>query len=674
VYVPSKASPTPDIKRISVRNWLKGKTSTNDDGRIDNEGLSASQNVLLDQDGVIRPWPSLVPYGPQPVGTILGEVAEYKEIDGATETNWMITVQNVAGTARVYIRKDQDAWIMCTGKDYDTTAACRFLQVDDKVLVCNGVDNLSFLDIPTKTVTPFTQVDTPSNGGAVKTGLTNNTYPLSYKVTASNQGQSAASAEITVSVGKIRGNLWIGGTDFVTITADRETNAQFYHVYIKDAYTAGTGDWEYIGSVRDPGGVATTWSFVDNGTVAPDYTRTAPIGDSSAGPKAKRAASVNGQVFLIGNPDAPREIYYGGNTIGNELNFSPFGGGGSLQVGAGGKELPSRIIGFRNGQGQPAITVLCRTTGGRGKRYLLSPQTTTIGTTVIDFFQVTEDNGEDGTDAPDGVLLYRDALWYPSVDGFKTTYTKQQIQNILSTDSVSGGIRPDVNNISLAHLDKAVGVAYRDRLYWALPVGADHNNQIWTLDLERGRGWMLPRYVNADWLFTYEDNGGNARMLCLQDNMIMQFSYASLTNDNGTPFSTYARSGIIKFSEDGLMWSQVLRVTFVFLRPRGEIQVQVDGLLEDEEQSQSLNTDAYITADEIAGWGESGFSDPTNGWSETLDVPTGSAVTRKIKSVEIDEEMQWLQWSVKTTKSGCDYSLSDVIIEHVPTNLKDLTL
>ena len=670
MYVPTQASPTPKIKRVSVRNWMKGKTSTNDDGRIDNEGLSAAQNVLLEQDGVIRPWMSLVAYGPQPTGTILGEVGEFKEIDGATETNWMITVQNVSGTARVYIRKDQDAWIECTGKDYNTTASCRFTQVDDKVLVCNGVDNLSYLDIPTKNVVPFTQVDTPSGGGAVKTGLVNNTYPLSYKVTASNQGESAASAEITVSVGKIRGS-WIGGTDFVTITADTETGAEYYHVYIKDAYSSTTGEWEYIGTVNDPG--TATWSFVDDGTVSPDYTRTAPIGDSSAGPKAKRASVVNGQVILIGNPDAPREIYYGGNTLGNELNFSPYGGGGSLQVGAGGKELPARVIGFRNGQGQPAITVLCRTTGGRGKRYVLSPQTTTIGTTVIDFFQVTEDNGEDGTDAADGVLLYRDALWYPSIDGFKTTYTKQQIQNILSTDAVSDGIRPDVNNISLANLDKAVGVAFKGRLYWALPVGSDHNNQIWTLDLERGRGWMLPRYVNADWLFTYEDNSGNTRFLCVQDNTIMEFSYSSLTNDNGTPFSTYARSGIIKFSEDAMVWGQVIRVTFVFLRPRGEIQVQVDGLLEDEEQSQSLNTDAYVTADEVAGWGEAGFSEPTNGWGETLLVPTSSAVTRKIKSVEIDEEMQWLQWSVKTTTAGCDYSLSDVIIEFVETGSKDLT-
>lgn len=637
---------------------------------MDNEGLSASQNVLLDQDGVIRPWPSRVPYGPQPVGTVLGEIGEYKEVDGLTETNWMISVQNVSGTARVYIRKDQDAWIQCTGKNYNTTAFCRFTQVDDKVLVTNGVDNLSYLDIPTKTVIPFVALSTPSGLGAVvSAALVGSNTAVSYKVTASKQGETAASAAVSANVAKVRGG-WNGTTEFVTITANKVTDADYYHVYVNDANTTTAGEWEYIGSVANPTG-GSTWSFVDNGGIAPDYTRRAPLADTSLGPKASRASVVNGQVFLIGNPDAPREIYFGGTQFGSELNFSPYGGGGSTQVGAGGKELPARVIGFRNHQGQPVISILCRTTGGRGKRYILTPETTTIGNTLIAFFRVTEDNGEDGTDAPDGVILYRDALWYPSLDGFKTTFTKQQVQNILSTESVSSLIDADVNNISLNYLDKSVGVAFKGRLYWALPVGADHNNQIWTLDLERGRGWMLPRYCDADWLWTYEDNTGKTRFCVLVDNEIFEFSYSSLTNDDGTAFGTYARSGIIKFSDHGMGWAQVLRVNFVFLRPRGEIQVQVDGLLEDNEKAQSLNSDAYVSESEVAGWSEAGWSDLA--WSESLEVPQNSAITRKVKAVEVDEEMNWLVWAIKSTKPGVDYALSDVVIEYISTGNKDQT-
>lgn len=663
------ATKSPEIKRVSVNNWLKGKISTSDDGRVPSEGLTASQNVILEQDGVIRPWASMVKYTPTPTGTILGEIGDFKEIDGNDNTKWLITVQNVAGTARVYIWKSGDtSWTMCTGKDFDLTASCRFVQVDDKVLVMNGVDNLSYLDIPTKAVTTFTAVSTPSTTSATPTGISGAGFTLSYKVTASLNGESAASGAFTTTVTKVRGN-WSSG-EYVTITADRETGASYYHVYVNDAYTSTSGEWEYIGSVRDPG-TGTTWSFRDDGNTAPDYTRTAPIGDSSAGPKAKRGAVVNGRVYLTGDPDRPRDIIFGGDTFGNELNFSPYGGGGSIQVGAGGKEMPARVIGFRDGKGNPAVMVLCQSTAGRGKRYILSPQSTTIGTTVLSFFRVDEDNGEDGTDAPDGVVVYRDQLIYPSIEGFKTTYTKQQIQNILSTDSLTEAITPDVGNISLANIDQCVGVAYKGRIYWTLPVGSTSNNQIWTLDLERGRGWMLPRLTNVDWLTVYEDNDGRTHLLALSGNEIYEFTYSSLTNDAGTAFGTYARSGIIKFSEDGMDWASVIDVTFVFLRPRGSIQVQVDGLSEDNATSQSIGTDSYTSLEDVAGWAEGGWAGL--GWGETLDVPENSAVTRKTKTIEIDEELNWLTWSIKTTDAGVDYRLADVIIRYVPIGTKDLT-
>jgi len=662
----------PEIKRVSVNNWLKGKQSTNDDGRVENEGLTATQNVLLEQDGVIRPWMSMVEYGVQPIGTVLGELGDFKEVDGATNTKWLITVQNVAGVAHVYIWKNGDvAWTECTGKNFDLTAECRFEQIDDKVLILNGIDNMSYLDIPTKLVETFTAVATPSGGSATPTGLTGSVSTLSYKVTSSANGQSAASVAFTCNVSKVRGG-WNGTSEYVTITADRETNAEYYHVYINDANTSTSGEWEYIGSVRDPGSGG-TWSFIDTGLVAPDYTRTAPIADSSAGAKGKRASVINGRVFVWGDPDNPREIYYGGDTLGNELNFSPYGGGGSLQVGAGGKEVPAQIVAFRDGRGNPVVTVLCQSTAGRGKRYLLSPQSVTVGTTIINYFRVDEDNGEDGTDAPDGVVIYRDQLIYPSIDGFKTTFTKQQIQTILSTESLTDAIKADVDNISLADLDKCVGCAFEGRIYWTLPVGSSENNQIWTLDLERGRGWMLPRIASVSWLTVYEDNNGMTHFLALSDNGLYEFTYSSLTNDFGTAFGTYVRSGIIKFSEDGMEWASVIDVTFVLLRPRGHINLTVSGLTEDNETSQSIGTDTFNATTAIAGWGEGGFSEPTLGWSESIDVPNSTGITRKSKTIEIDEELQWMYWELSTDETGVDYALSDVIIRYVPIGTKDLT-
>lgn len=666
MIAPPRATKPPKIERISVRDWLGGYESNRDDARVGNDGLTAAQNVLLDQDGVIRPWPSLVPYGPAPTGTVLGEVGEFKEVDGLTDTNWLITVQNVSGTAKVYIRKDTDAWIECDGKTYNTSAPCHFAQIDDKVLVLNGVDNLSYLDIPTQTVIPFVSLSTVTGVTATETGLTGTTYTLSYKVTASNQGETAGSTASVETVDKLRGS-WNGTSEYVTITFDRVTNADRYHIYLADV----AGGTEYLlATVADPG-TGSTVTYVDDGQIDVDPTRPVPLADTSAGPKATRATVINGQVFLTGDPDNPRYVRYGG-TGEDALNFSPYEGGGWSEVGNGGKEVPVKVASFRTGQGVPAISVLCQSTGGRGKRYIMEPATLTVGSTTINYFAVKEDNGADGTDAPDGVLNYADALWYPSLEGFKTTFTKQQVQNILSTEEVSDKIERDVSNISLQNLDKCVGVSHMGRLYWALPVGSTTNNQIWTLDLKRGRGWMLPRNIAADWLMVYGSNDGDARLIVLSDNKLYELSYASLTNDEGTAFPTYARSGIIKFSEDGQEFAKVIDVTFVLLRPRGNIQLSVAGLTEDEETETTIGTEQFSQTLAVAGWGEASWVE-FDGWGYSEEIPDSSGITRKEKPIEIDEELQWLVWEISSDDAGVDYALSDVIIRYVPIGTKDKT-
>ena len=183
MFQPPKQTPNPKIQRKSIRNWLKGTVTAFDDGRTPEEGLRSSNNLILTQDGTLRPRPSLMRYGPQPTGTILGEVYEFVQTLSNDTENWMISVQNVAGTAKVYIAKGEDSvWTVANGKTYNTTAPCHFLQVDNKVLVMNGEDNLSYFDITTvsgtPTVVPFTALTTPGAPTPTKTGLATPSTPF----------------------------------------------------------------------------------------------------------------------------------------------------------------------------------------------------------------------------------------------------------------------------------------------------------------------------------------------------------------------------------------------------------------------------------------------------------------------------------------------------------------
>lgn len=669
-----KAPKSPKIVRKSVKNFLNGVVTALDDGRTPLEGLRSSGNVILEQDGVVRPRPSKVLYGPQPTGTVLGEIFEFKNVVNLTSTNWMISLQNVSGTTKVYIAKGEDtSWTVCNGYTYDNSASAHFLQVGNKVLVMNGTDSLSYLDIATSTVIPFTALSTPSAPTLTTlTGLTGTTYTIYYAITAnSSVGETDGSAVLSQQVSTDR-DFWNPSTQSVKISWSAVTNARDYNVYMGISATgAGTPILYLIAS-----GV-NGLSYTDNGSAAQYTTHPIPTYNSTAGVKASRGAVINGRPWLVGIKDAPYLVYYGGD-YNYELDFTPVNGGGFVPVGSGTKELPVAIKQFRDGKGTPQITVLCQGTNGRGKRYILTPDSLTVGSTVINFYAVNEDNGQDGTDSPDGVIVYQDDVHYPSRDGFKTTGTLPQLQNVLSTRRSSNTIQGDIKTLSSANMNKCVGLGFEGRLYWALPVGSTTNNEIWVLDLDRKGAWMKPLSISANWMWLYNDNSGTTHFCVLSNNKVCELSYASLTNDLGTAFTTQGNSGQIYFSDDGREWGKLIQVVFVLLRPQGAISFSVSGKTEDTPLA-VVGTGSFIPQYTQAGWSEaqSGWSDSSwgylRGWSEINVVPSVFNPATQEVTVEVDEDLQWYSYGWTTTDSGVDYALADVIGEYVNTGVRDLS-
>lgn len=661
----------PKIERVSLNDWEKGTTSAYDDGRTPLAGLRTANDVMLTQDAILRPRPATVPYGPQPTGTILGEVYEFTIQDGLSRETWMISMQNVSGTTNVYVAKGEDSsWTLCTGKTYDNTAQAHFHQVAGVVLVLNGVDNLSYLDPSTMTITGYTALSDPSAPTlTTNTGLTGTTFNVYYAVTAnSTVGETAGSSVLTVDVSTDR-DSWDSATQSIKISWSAVTNAQSYNVYCGIAADgAGQATLYAIATGLD----AATLSFTDNGTRAQDLTRPLPTANSTAGPKASRAASSNGRPFLVGDADNPYYVWRGGD-FGFELDFSPANGGGYTPVGSGTKEPPIRVVAFRNGKGDAQVMVLQQGTNGFGKRSYLNPTTVTYGSSTFIVWQVTEDSGQDGTDSPDGVIVYGNNVYYPSRDGFKTTGTRPQLQNILSTDRVSNTIQDDISSINSSAMSKCVGMAHEGRLYWSLPIASDTNNQIWVLDLDRKGAWMEPWNLSADWVWLYNDNTGDTHHLVLIGNEIREFTYSAKTLDGDLPFPTSFSSGQIKFSEDNREWGRLLMVIFVLLRPQGNINFEVSAKTEDGIIPYTA-MESFGASATRAGWSEplSGWSS-LRGWSEIVTVPTVLSSPTEEVVIEVDEDVQWFTYGMNSTEAGVDYNLSRVIGVYVNVGIKDLT-
>lgn len=657
-----KQQKSPKIQEMSIHAWKQGFVSNTDPTRAENVALATADNVVLEQDYVVRPRPSTVLWGVQPLGTVLGwdEFVKINE-DDRPET-WIITVQNVGGTAEVYVQQDGGDWQKCSGKTYDTTAKVRFVQGAGKVLIMNGKDNLSYLDTESMVIEVFTSLSTPSAPSATPTGLSGSNITYRYRISALNTvGETAASTATTVNVGTDR-DSWDPATQYISLSWSAVTGATGYAVYL--GISAGK---EVLITTVD----AANTTYKDTGVAPMVSTRLAPAGNSTEGPITSSGANVAGQIVMIGDKDNPYRAWFGG-TGEDATDFSPFNGGGWIDINLGSKDLPARVVSFRDGKGTPMATVLLKGTNGSGKLVHMTLETQTLADVIITYMAVYEANGQDGTDSPDGVILYKDSLWYPSRDGFKTTGTKPSVQNILSTNNVSDSIERDVAKLNQSSMAMASGIAYEGRLYWALPVGTSRNNQIWVLDLARGGQWMLPWRINADQLLLYSGSDGVTHFLALVDNQIVEFTRARATQDNGNGFPTKVGSGYLKVSDSGMEWMYVIDVTFVLINPQGQIELNVRGKTEDAAVAQ-IGAKSFVRQTQYAGWGEinngsdTGWGVPlsaNSGWGEINTVPSTYGSSRVVRTVEIGEVVNYLQWEL-ISQGGADYALSDVIIRYV---------
>lgn len=663
------AQKAPDIKFASATTWENGIFSSRDADRIPIDGLRSAENVQLTQNGTISPRPGLRLYGVQPTGTVRGQIYEYIRMDTSTTPDtaetWLMWMEDRSGTGTMVTAKDGDTPIVVTGKTYDPNAPVHYEQVYGKVIITNGVDNLSYMDVQTQTITVMTALTQPTVAPTTaQTGLTGTNIKLRYRYAAANLGETAASPAGTVDVLKLR-EQWSGTTEYVTITANRITGADRYNIYVGDQ----AGFEYFLDSVADPG-TGTTFTYRDTGSIAETSTRIAPVGDSTSGPKTLRCTNIKGQVFMTGDSDNPARIWFGGNGE-SALDFSSYNGGGWVEPNKGGKDFPAKIVAFRDGKGTPMATCLSKGTNGAGKRYLLQPSTTTVGSTVISYMAVQEDNGQDGTDSPDGVVVVNDSIFYPSANGFKTTSTKPQIQNLLSTQGITDNISTDVNTLSAKYMESCVGLVHDQRIMWSLPYSDTTNNQIWVLDLRQKGAWMRPWYIPADWLTLYADNSdGMTKTLALVNNQICELDPTAATNDAGKTFSTNITSGDTKFNEDGTMWGSIIDVTFTFLRPQGNINLAVnamteDGLLTLSDTMQSSSSQS-ISAHGRFGWGGSGWGQVTG---SLLSV--SSAPSKKKWTIPIDEECKSLSWAVSTNNTGVQYQLAEVVVRYVPIGYKE---
>lgn len=626
---------------IHQNSFSKAYVSTIDDSRRPTDSLSDMTNIELVQDNVVRPRPPLVRYGTQPAYTVIGR-GKFKQ-NGDRYLMWML---DTGANGAIYKQKDGEAFTSIGGT-YDDEAWASCVQNVGKLYIYNGVDNLSYVDLSDDSVNTYTALSTPNAPTPVKTGMTGTTFPHYYRITANNAvGESIASTAGSTTSGKVR-DSWIENTDYITVTWSAVTNATSYTIY----YGSDAANCYELYTVS---GNATN-TFVDYGTLAPNTFKLAPEGNSTEGAVFTHmyVDTKNSQIFGV---TADNYLYYSSPGTGD---FSPYNGGGYVGIDIDGDTTLNYVDGFRNGKGDPVITVSARGAAGKGKLYHVSFETLTVGDQAIVYPNVYEANGQSGTYAPRATIKARDALFYPTGQDFKSTGTSQNIVNILTTSRIDQAIEPDTDNISLSNLHKAVGVEYRDRLYFALPVGSDENNEIWYLDLARKNAWVLRWPIAAKDLWLYEDNDGATHFCALVNNVILEFTRAGATphQDDDEAWNSRVAFESLKWDEDGITMGKIRKQYLKFLYPKGTILANTRGLSRSGILS-STGSDSYTVTTSPTGYDEWVY----DAFQYDEDPGEVSSYGKSVAVLEIKPKglVNQLDWEVLSSTAGTDYILSAV--------------
>lgn len=688
---PSRIS-SEDITKFDGGLFLNGVQSA-----PKNTFVSGS-NVTTNKNGFLEPRRGLSFFLPDTVETT------YQKFPVLWSGNLYYFVAD-NGKIRFCQEGDSD-WTDCSGTDNSFTTnaggVCTFIRALDAVLILNGGngDGLAYVDLATAgfPVVKYTAVTNPTTAPtSTLTGLSAGSFSIYYAYSYSGKvGETELSSIATISINHSR-DEWPTLTTPGTIKLSRPAGsppagAQYWNLYIALASTGGTiqpSDMLRLASKLD----LANHDFLDNGALAIDLGSVPPLANSTAGPKVTHGITANGTPILWGDQDDPYNIWIGGAGP-YALDFSISNGGYRAEPEKGSNYYPSAIIGFRTGQGAPALTVLYSNTEGLSKQAVLEQQTVTYGDRSFTVWGVTEQHyGAAGVAAPNSAINYNGKLMFLSTDGFLSMQTQPTVQNVISMKPISTPIDSYVRSIKVSAMDKVVGAGWNNKYMWIVPNdGFDTPQQILILDTNNpgvaGDGAWHTIDVPADWIGVVSPQESAAFVYICQGNKTYKLLDVTGTYDvkNGinVPFATSVTSPFVPLGGEAHNgWQACIQAVFYLVGLVGTITLGVRF----RNQSGSKNgttkvkTKVYqgpvFVPSTVGGWGDPHYTysafPQIAGYvgGAPIDAADGQLTSVDVRvAVPIDDIVNEAQWFLETDAGYNDYQLRAVSYEGVNLGIR----
>lgn len=632
--------------KVNIEDFRRGLVTLINESLLPSNAAKESRNLMQNMDGRWTPRWGTEYYGVDTGATIYGG-ASYTTDAGVNH------LVSVSGTAVKRSDDDGESWDSCTGQTMTAGNRVFFKQIGSYLYIANGVDNLVRYD-GTTTLQVYSAISTPGTITPTKAGLGSTTYTASYRVSAVNSvGETVASTAGTVTISKTRDN-WTAGTDYITVTWSKVTGATAYNVYYMDNLNGG-GRHCYLGSVDQPSGATVT--FTDNGEASQPLNTyvVAPEDDTTTGPKFSQMELSGNRLWATLDPDNPWRIYWSG--AGPDVgSFSPFVGGGYIDLEKGGRERPKCVVHYRDGRGGAYATVFTSDPEGVGSIWQISLESVTVGNISFTLPSAIKIVGSIGSAAPLSVTKVRNDIHFFNRRGWFSLRSKAQMLNLLSSDEISGNIRPDMQSLTGSALENVCAYFYDAKVFTSVPQGSTSNNNIYVNDTER-LNWSGPWSTGVERFFEYSDANGGNHLLAVPVNgsRLIELS-ENFNSDLGVAFDTRYISGLLPISEDRNAWAKIKYAYIEVNNPIGEIVFTVFGTPK-RGGFQQIGT---VTIDSTSYESTVGFSTFAFSSTEFSATPAGTGNTTQSivkKRAKINKLVNNLQFKITTQNVEDDYTL-----------------
>lgn len=629
--------------------------------------LAEATNLMLYEKGAPGPRWGIDWFGTAPGADVIDGGAMYQSAAGG---NHLIMEQN----GNIYRSLNNGVtWDLCSGATLTAGKKVYHCQAgydgsgNNYMYITNGYD-FPVRYNGTTTLVTFTAISPPTTPTVVATGLTAGVYEYFYRISAVNTvgfTDASASGTITTNVARESWDPTDTGNFYVTLSWTAVAGAVRYDIYLAEDAADDAANNNYyldsVGAVASPG-------YVDNGQKAVDPNTTAPLDNTTGGPRVRELVPIGARLWGVEDRDFPYRVWWTGSGpfVGY---FSDSYDGGYIDLQPGSQFFPIQVVDYRDGKGDPLTTVFCNSADTRGCVWQISLSATTLLDTQFTEPSANKLAGSRGTPAPNSVVSVLNDFMFFNYQAIYDLGSRVSLFNLLSSDEYSANIRPTlVNNINPSSIGGVAAYYFLAKVFISVPYNSDQNNAVIVYDTER-KCFLPEAYtIGMERLFQYTDTQGLNHLLFWKpgDTQFSETS-ANITGDYGQGFNTSLLTGLIPTQKDRFGFIMLDQAEVEFAQPVGNINLELLGIDRFNGYVSQL-TATVVPQINVTSTGWSTFVWSSEPWSLAQATGVTYAEEAAKRYFIASCELNAYQWHVTTNSANSAYVLRTLQIQGTATN------